>query len=154
MAGLWWLRRISNPGNRLLRVLRRGTLALALVIIGGCSDLARPSEAAPPATQPPYVSLAANYLRAALQNRAAYEDFRISPLRWVDSLNGWSWLACVHFQDHGHLRSYAIFIKGNAVVDARYAVETDNCATQPYTQFDVVSGVLGRPTAPIQAPLY
>lgn len=154
MAGLWSRNRISHAGGPALRALRRAALALTLVILDGCSDLVRPSEAAPPATPPPYVSLAANYLRAALKDRAAYDDFRISGLRWVDSIKGWSWLACVHFQDHGHLRTYAIFIQGDAVVDARYAVETDTCATQTYTQFDLVSGVLGRPTAPVQPPLY
>jgi len=147
MAAVWSQRRIGNA-------LRRGTLALALVILGGCSNLARPSEAAPPATPPPYVSLAANYLRAVLKDRAAYEDFRISPPRWVNSIKGWSWLTCVHFQDRGHLRTYAIFIDSNAVVDARYAVQTDNCGSQTYTQFDLVSGVLGQPTAPVQPPLY
>jgi len=60
----------------------------------------------------------------------------------------------VHFQDRGHLRTYAIFIDGNAVVDARYAVQTDNCGSQTYTQFDLVSGVLGQPTPPVQPPLY
>lgn len=150
MAALWLRRQSGNPRASLWRAV----LALTLVISAGCSDLARPSEAAPPAAQPPYVSLAANYLRSVLKDRAFYEDFRISPLRWVDSIKGWSWLACVRFQDHGHPRSYAVFIQGSAVVDARYAVETDSCAAQSYTQFDLVSGVLGRPTAPVQPALY
>ena len=154
MAALWSRRQIRNPCTALRRATRRAALALALVISPGCSDLARPSEAAPPAAQPPYVSLAANYLRSVLKDRAFDEDFRISGLRWVDSIKGWSWLVCVHFQDRGHLRTYALFIQGNAVVDARYAVETDNCGAQTYTQFDLVSGVLGRPTAPVQPALY
>jgi len=154
MAGLWSRDRVSHAAGPALRALRRAALALTLVILGGCGNLARPSEATPPATQPPYVPIAAKYLREALKDRAAYEDFQISGLRWVDTMKGRSWLACVHFQDHGHLRTYAIFIQGNAVVDARYAVETDTCATQTYTQFDLVSGLLGRPTAPLQQPLY
>ena len=67
---------------------------------------------------------------------------------------GWNWLACVHFRDHGHRRIYALFIERDAVVDARYAVETDACESQAYTQFDIISGVIGRPTAPVQGPLY
>jgi len=128
---------------------------VSLVVLPGCSELAQPSQAAaaPPAP-PPYVSLTANYLLSALKDRAAYSDFEISGLRWVDSIKGWTWLACVHFWDHGHLRSYAIFIQDNAVVDARYAVETDRCETQTYTPFDLVTGELGRPTAPVQPPLY
>jgi len=91
MAAVWSQRRIGNA-------LRRGTLALALVILGGCSNLARPSEAAPPATPPPYVSLAANYLRAVLKDRAAYEDFRISPPRWVNSSRGGAGLLACTFR--------------------------------------------------------
>jgi hypothetical protein len=69
-------------------------------------------------------------------------------------IRGWTWLACVHFRDHGHLRSYALFIQDNAVIDGRFAVETDACNSQTYTQFDLVTGVLGRPTAPVQPSLY
>lgn len=154
MAGLWSGRR-DGAGRALRRALAGVALTSTLVILPGCSELARPSEAAaPPPVPPSYVSLAANYLQAALKDRAAYEDFRISSLRWVDSLKGWAWLACVHFADHGHLRTYALFFQDNAVVDARYAVETDRCDTQSYTPFDLVTGVLGRPTAPVQPSLY
>jgi hypothetical protein len=72
----------------------------------------------------------------------------------VVSLKGPAWLACVHFQDHGHLRTYAIFIQDNAVADGRYAVETDACDGQAYMPFDLVTGQLGQPTAPVQPPLY
>jgi hypothetical protein len=142
MAGLW--------SRRLIRYIAPA----AALLLAGCSELAQPSETAPPAEQPAYVSLAAQYLQSTLKDRAAYDGFEISSLRWVDSLKGWSWLACVHFRDHGHLRSYALFIQNNIVVDARYAVETDTCDAQSYTQFDVVTGVLGRPTAPVQPALY
>jgi hypothetical protein len=60
----------------------------------------------------------------------------------------------VHFVDHGHLRTYALFLQNDAVIDARYAVQLDSCGLQSYTPFDVVTGVLGRPTAPRQPPLY
>jgi hypothetical protein len=40
------------------------------------------------------------------------------------------------------------------VIDGRYAVQLDTCGSQSYTPFDVVTGVLGRPTAPRQPPLY
>lgn len=136
---------------------RSRRVALALLLLGSpaCSELAQPSQAAsPPPTQPPYVSLAAQYLLSAFKDRSAYGGFEISGLRWVASLKGWAWLACAHFQDHGHLRTYAIFIQDNAVVDGRYAVETDTCETQTYTPFDLVTGQLGRPTAPVQPPLY
>ena len=125
-----------------------------LAVLPCCSELAQSSESTPPGTQPNYVSLAAAYFRSVFKDRGAFDGFAISGLRWVHSLKGWSWLACVHYQDHGHLRSYALFIQDNAVVDGRFAVETDACESQTFTQFDVSSGALGQPTAPKQSPIY
>ena len=76
-----------------------------------------------------------------MRNRPAFEGFEISGLRWVHSLKGWSWLACVHFLDHGHLRTYALFLQNDVVVEGRYAVQSDSCAAQSYTSFDIVTGV-------------
>ena len=42
----------------------------------------------------------------------------------------------------------------SGVIDGHYAVQVDSCGSQSYTPFDVVTGVLGRPTAPRQPPLY
>jgi hypothetical protein len=151
VAALWSGARIPYAK----RAIRRAGLALMLMTLPGCSELAQSGETSPPTgAQPPFVSLAATHLQSVLKDRASYDDFEISGLRWVHSITGWSWLACVHFHDHGHLRTYALFIQGNAVVDGRFAVETDACEAQTYTQFDVVAGVLGRPTAPVQPALY
>jgi len=136
------------------RALWGAVLGPALVMVPGCSELAQPSDAVPPVTGPAYVALAAKHLQSALKDRTSYDVFEISPARWVDSIRGWSWLVCVHFHDHGHLRAYALLIQNNVVVDGRYAVETDACQTQTYTQFDLMTGELGRPTAPVQPPLY
>jgi hypothetical protein len=133
---------------------RRAALVLLLLRLPCCSELAQPSEALPPDAQPPYASLAAKHLQSVLKDRASYDQFEISGLRWVHSVKGWDWLACVHFHDREHLRTYAIFIQDDAVVDGRYAVETDACEAQAFTPFDIISGVLGRPTAPAQPPLY
>jgi hypothetical protein len=154
MAGLWCKRGGLGGGAILGRAIGRLTLVASLVTLPGCSQLAQPSEAAAPPAPPPYVSLAAKYLMSTLKDRTSYAGFEISVLRWVDSIKGRAWLACVHFQDRGHLRSYALFIQDNAVVDARFAVETDRCESQTYTPFDLVTGELGRPTAPVQPPLY
>lgn len=94
------------------------------------------------------------HFQSAFKDRTAYDDFEISGLRWVHSIKGWGWLACVHFQDHGHRRTYALLIQDNVVADGRYAVETDTCEAQSFTQFDVATGVLGRPTTPAQPALY
>jgi hypothetical protein len=154
MAGLWSPGLTSCARRPLRCVGLRMAVALTLVTLPGCAELAHPTEAPPPATEPPYVALAAKYLRSALVDRSLYDGFEISPVRWVHSLKGWNWLTCVHFRDHGHLRTYAVFIRDGEVVDARYAVATDACEGQIYTQFDLVSGAIGRPTAPVQSPLY
>jgi hypothetical protein len=154
MAGLWSSRRMPHWRAAWRYRLHRTALVAAFVVLPACSELAQPSGVMPSGPEPPYVALVARYLQSALTNRTNYEGFEISGLRWVHSVKGWSWLACVHFFDRGHRRNYALFIAGDAVIDARYAVETDACDSQTYTQFDVTSGVLGRPTAPEQPPLY
>jgi hypothetical protein len=135
--------------------VRRALLTLMIFAVSGCTDLARPSEAStPPGQQPAFAALAAKYLTSTMRDRAAFEGFEISGVRWVHSLKGWSWLACVHFSDHGHQRTYALFIQDDAVTDGRYAVQEDSCGSQSYTPFDVVTGVLGRPTSQEQPALY
>jgi hypothetical protein len=153
VAGLWSPHPTRGTAVSLRNAALRAALALMLVLLPGCAQLARPTEA-PPSAEPPYASLASQYLASVMTDRASYEDFEISGLRWVHSLKGWSWLACVRFTDHGHVRTYALFIQNDTVVDGRYAVETDACSSQTYTPFDVVTGTLGRPTAPRQPPLY
>jgi hypothetical protein len=133
---------------------QRSALGVVLIAMVGCSQSALPDGAAPAAPQPPYVALTAKFLQSALKDIRAYDGFEISPLRWVNTMKGWSWLACVRFHDHGHTRIYAVFFQDDVVSDARYAVETDTCEAQSYTQFDLISGVLGRPTAPMQQPIY
>ncbi|MGA2893371.1 MAG: hypothetical protein ABSE22_10905 [Xanthobacteraceae bacterium] len=154
MAALWFGHRIDRAGGAVRRILWRAALGLVLVVVPGCSELAQPSDAMQPSAEPPYVALAAKHLQAALKDLTSYDAFEISPVRWVHSMRGWSWITCVHFHDHGHLRSYALLIQDNVVVDGRFAVETDACETQTYTQFDLLTGQLGRPTAPVQPPLY
>jgi hypothetical protein len=135
--------------------VRRTLVALMLLASSGCTQLAQPSEAAtPPAEEPAYAAVAAKYFSSNMTDRASFENFEISGLRWVQGLKGWSWLACVHFLDRGHLRTYALFMQNDAVIDARYAVRSDACGSQSYTPFDVVTGVLGQPTAPRQPALY
>src|ERR1700747_1058839 len=133
------------PGGN---VVRRALLALILLASPGCTQTAQPGEAdAPPAEQSAYASVAAKYFSSTMADRTSFENFEISGLRWVHGLKGWSWLACVYFVDHGHLRTYALFIENEAVIDGRYAVQSDSCGLQTYTPFDGVTGGLGRPTA-------
>lgn len=154
MAGVCSPHRLREVKRTARRTALRLGFAITLLALPGCSELAATSDVMPPGAEPPFVSLAANYLQSTLKDRAAYDDFQISGVRWIHAIRGWSFLTCVHFHDHGHLRSYALFIQDNKVVDARYAVETDGCEAQTYTQFDLLTGKLGRPTAPVQPPLY
>jgi hypothetical protein len=138
-----------------VNAVRRTVVALMLLALSGCTQIAQPSEAAtPPVEQPAYAAVAAKYISSTMANRDSFENFEISGLRWVHGLKGWSWLACVHFVDRGHPRTYALFIDNDAVIDGRYAVQSDSCAGQTFTPFDIVTGVLGRPTAPRQPALY
>jgi hypothetical protein len=148
MAGLWSSRLIWT------RMARCAAVIATLVAMPGCSQLILPNDDQSPGPQPPYASLAAKYLQNNLKDTTIYDGYEISALRWVNTVKGWNWLACVRFHDHGHTRIYALFFQNNAISDARYAVETDGCEAQTYTPFDLITGTLGRPTAPVQQPLY
>ena len=111
------------------------------------SDVAVPQEMPASGADPGYNNVVANYLKGIFKNRATYDAFAISAFRWVHSLNGWAWIACVRFEDNGHLRTYAVFIQDGKVIDSRYAVQIDACSTETYAAFDAMgpthSGVLG-----------
>jgi hypothetical protein len=130
-------------------------LLSALVILPACSNVALPTEEMPAAgAEPAYRALVANQLNAALKDRASYDAFEISDLRWVHSFKGWSWLACVHFQDRGQRRTYALFISGNTIVDSRYAVQTDACDVATYSPFDLATGAIRPAGIGEHGPLY
>ena len=78
------------------------------------------------------------YLKTTFKGIATYENFEISDARWVHAVKGWSWLNCIRFQDRGHVRTYAVFIQTDKVVDNRYAVTADRCGEQTYTPFDEI----------------
>jgi hypothetical protein len=99
---------------------------------------------------PGYNNLVANHLKGLFKNRASYDAFAISAFRWVHSFKGWAWMTCVRFEDNGHPRAYAVFIKDGKVIDSRYAVQTDACNTQIYAAFDA----MGPTRAGVLEPLY
>jgi hypothetical protein len=106
-------------------------------VLAGCSGLAETGgDIAPTAPDPTFREVIAIHLKAVFKNYASYDAFEISDPRWVHSIKGWNWLTCVRFQDHGHLRIYALFLNANKIVDERYAVQTDNCDTQTYFPFE------------------
>jgi hypothetical protein len=135
-------------------LLPRAALLLALAL-PACSDLALPKEDMVTAgAQPAFNTVVADQLKILFKDRAAYQGFEISGYRWVHGLKGWSWLACVRFQEHNHPRTYALFVKDGAVIDSRYAVETDACDGETYAPFDPATGLLQPANVGLQQPLY
>lgn len=112
--------------------------------LAGCSDLVATLPAASPAAapDPSYRQLASSYLKAVFKNYSAYSSFEISDPRWVRSMKGWNWLTCVRFRDNDRVRVYSLFLDGHAIVDGRFAVQTDNCDAQAYSPLEQTSGGL------------
>ena len=115
-------------------------LLLTVVTLSGCSTLPTAGDAPESVWDPSYRDVIATYLKTTFKNYASYEAFEISDPRWVHSFDGWTWLTCVRFQDHGHTRAYAVFQKGSVIVNARYAVQTDQCDLQTYAFFERMGG--------------
>jgi hypothetical protein len=129
-------------------------LLLPLVLLG-CSSAALPREDAPESgPDSAYRKIIADRLKESFTDIGGASGFEISDVRWVHTMNGWSWLSCVHFQDHDHRRTYAFFIRDNKIVGGRYAVETDGCGTLSYAPFDLMPNA-ARPAGGIElAPLH
>lgn len=130
-------------------------LLLTLALLPGCSELAAQKDAAPAAgvPDPAYTDLIADHIKKTFKDRSSYDRFEISGVRWVHSIKGWAWLSCVRFNDHGHQRAYALFIKDGAIVDSRYAVQTDACDTETYSPFAAMGAAMPASIG-VQDPLY
>jgi hypothetical protein len=137
---------------RLQALLLPSSLITVLILFAQCSYVP-PQTATMPEPPAHYGALISTAL-SAFKGFADYRNFQISNLRWVDATTGWGWLACVRFDDHGRERYYSFFIVGNAIVNARYDVRTDQCAAQQYLPFDVTTGTVGTPTPILQQPIY
>ncbi len=130
-------------------------LLLALAVAAGCSSLTVSAEDAPASgPDPTSNALVANRVKSAFKDHASYDAFEISDYRWVHSISGWSWLTCVRFQDRGHRRTYALFIKANEIIDTRYAVQADGCDTLSYAPFDLMTSAARPASAGALQPLY
>ena len=110
--------------------------------LSGCSGLAAPTDDMPAAgPDPSFRDMIAAHLKKTFKNYSGYDSFEISDPRWVRSMKGWNWLSCIRFQDHGHVRIYSVFFNSGKIVDDRYAVQTDGCATETYSPFERMSGL-------------
>jgi hypothetical protein len=113
--------------------------------LAACSGLAATGEEIPAVgPDPSYNALVARHLSGLFKDKASgYDSFEISDYRWTRTIKGWNWLTCVRFLDHGHPRVYAVYIRGNDVVDSHYAVVSDGCGTLTYLPFDAFTGANG-----------
>lgn len=145
---------------------RVALIAALSALLTNCNALPPQPDASQPSTGPDYGPIVAAYVRghfkatappggpAPYDNTSSYSDFEISNLRWVHAMSGWSWLVCIRFQDRGRSYAYALYIQANAVTDARYALEVDNCGAQNYVPFDITTGAIGQPTPAQLQPLH
>jgi len=141
--------------RRASRYWRRAALLAALAAVSACSSLELDTEFRPAAgPDPSYRALVAERMKTTFKDYRTYTAFEISEARWVHSVNGWGWIACIRYQDQGHRRAYAIFFKDRAIVDARFAVQTDACDALAYAPVDLGAG--SSPVAGIGqlSPLY
>jgi hypothetical protein len=148
MQGLFPLRERQRACSS--RHAAGAALLLLVTLLPGCSDVALADEMPASEPDPGYNNLVAKHLKDTFKNRASYDAFAISAFRWVHSFKGWAWMTCVRFEDNGHPRTYAVFIKDGKVIDSRYAVQTDACNTQTYAVFDA----MGPTRAGVLGPLY
>jgi hypothetical protein len=122
-------------------------------LMAGCSGLAAVTEVPTTGPDPALNKVVATYLNGLFKDRSAYDAFEISEYRWVHTTKGWNWLTCVRYHDHGNTRVYAVFVK-ETVVDARYAVLTDDCSSPAYAPFDLMTGASGVSAPGALAPLH
>jgi len=128
---------------------------LSALVMSGCAGVTLPVAQAPQSgPDSGYGKTVGKRLKETFKSLTPYDSIEISELRWVHALKGWSWLACIHFQDRGHRRTYAIFFNGNAILDARFAVQADACDATNYAPFDPDTGAIGPGAVRDQSPLY
>ena len=139
------LRRTCRPGVW-LRDCALAALLLPLLLLG-CSSVALPQSDAPPAdaNAAAFHKIIGDHLKDSFKEIGTYDSFEISQPRWVHTAKGWSWLNCIRFQDRNRVRTYAVFIRTDKVVESRYAVTTDGCGGQVYAPFDDIP-VLAKPS--------
>jgi hypothetical protein len=129
---------------------RYAAVAVALCALPGCSNLASSQDPVPDSSAfPAYRTTIANYIRTTFKNQGTPQATEISDLTWMHTAVGWSWLACIRFQQDGHRHIYSVFLRDNAIVNSRYAVKTDQCETKTYSPFDLATGLV---TAPVAVP--
>jgi len=147
--------RKQQGASTYLQTAACAALLLALAAATGCSSLTVSTADVPPSgPDPAYDGMVANHVKSSFKDHASYDGFEISDYRWVHSVGGWSWLTCVRFQDRGHRRTYAVFLREKGIIENRYAVQADGCDTASYVPFDLMTGAVKSPGTGALEPLY
>jgi len=129
-----------------LRHVRVRALCLALfLVLAECSSRFVDGPGAPPDDPlPDYRGIIADSLRPTTTKRPKLSinlpqigSVEISGLRRVFNFTGWSWLACLKADGHGHPFYLAVFIKESVIVDSRSSVTIDKCDEQSYEPLDL-----------------
>jgi hypothetical protein len=116
---------------------RRAAMLPAVALLAACGSMAQPQGGPTSTLNPDYRAMIASHLNTAFTSAKPSGPAEISDPRWVQSNKAWAWQVCIHFQDRGHLRTYVVFIKGSEFVDERYAIQTDGCGAQTYSEFEL-----------------
>jgi hypothetical protein len=69
--------------------------------------------------------------------KIGFVEIADSGRRVIDSTIGWTWMTCIRAQVGDTRGTYAIFISGNAIVDARNSVIPDRCDAFKYRPVDI-----------------
>jgi hypothetical protein len=129
-------------------------LVLALTMLTHCSKVLSIDDVPAAHGQVDYRYLIATDFKSVFKDKP-YSGVEISAPRMVDSIYGRASLTCLRFELQGRRRFYVFLVKNDAIVEARYDVETDGCPAQAYQPFDLNAGLEGRmTTAAPQNPLY
>ena len=122
--------------------MRAHVLASALAL-GGCSASEIVQNAATPQaadlSPPDHRRVVADDIRTVFPDQANLGELEISDVRPVEHLKGPAWVTCLKVDARGNPQSYAIFIQGNKIIDARLGIVIDQCHKQAYTPLHIVA---------------
>ena len=145
-------------------ILRRrpvvASLALLCSVAGLCAAASAQSTGAPQEPTPKYKAIIAKSLRVKdRDNIETGVDYfkgrggifsataRLDHVEVADTIRmvqtdyyGWAWQTCIRLNVNGYPLTYAVFISGSRVVDARSAVAIDNCQRVKYGALPVGAG--------------
>ena len=163
-------RQFVNPGA--LPFTRHVLFLIALTFLASCSQIFSTTDEVPTSrTEADYRKLIATQFTTSFKDYNTFSAVEISSPRAVDSILGHTTITCVRFDtvlgapvspgptpagtaSNAQKRrlAYVFLIRNNAIVDARYDVQTDQCATQSYEPFNLAL-YSGKP-GPTPNPIY